>query len=161
MFIGFTGKAFDTHKEGHLKLGESMEIRDYRLEYVDFKPTEDANKIVWQATMKVYKDGNFVKTIYPNKHFYKVQEQPTTEVVLRSTLLEDLYVVLAQPNEDQSAVFKVYINPLVNLVWIAGLIVTLGTFIILLPDDHGKKKRISGKKDSAARRQTGVAEVAS
>ncbi|MFQ5772033.1 MAG: heme lyase CcmF/NrfE family subunit, partial [bacterium] len=142
MFVGFTGKAFDAEKESHLKVGESMQIRGYTLEYLDFKTLEDANKVVWQAKMDVYKNGKQVKTIYPNKHYYKVQDQPTTEVVLRSTLLEDLYVVLAQPNEDKSAIFKVYINPLINFVWIAGLIVTLGTFVILLPDrkDRGKRK---------------------
>ena len=67
-------------------------------------------------------------------------------MVLRSTLKEDLYVVLAQPNEDQSAVFKVYINPLINLVWFAGLIVTLGTFIILLPDPKEKRKGVIEQK---------------
>ncbi|MFQ5603247.1 MAG: heme lyase CcmF/NrfE family subunit [bacterium] len=139
MFVGFTGKAFDTEKDAHLQLGESMEIRGYRLEYLDFTTLQDANKVVWQAKMDVYKHGKKVKTIYPNKHYYRVQEQPTTEVVLRSTLLEDLYVVLAQPNEDKSAVFKVYINPLINLVWLSGLIITLGTFIILLPDKRERK----------------------
>jgi len=141
LFVGFTGKAFDAEKEAHLQIGESMQIRGYRLEYLDFKVLEDANKQVWQAKMDVYKDGEKVKTIYPNKHFYLVQEQPTTEVVLRSTLLEDLYVVLAQPNEDRSAIFKVYINPLVNFVWLAGLIVTLGTFVILLPDHRERRKK--------------------
>lgn len=134
MFVGFTGKAFDAEKEQHLRLGESMHVRNYTLKYVDFRTLQDPNKIVWQAEMQVYEDGDLVKTIYPNKHYYLVQQQPTTEVVLRSTLKEDLYVVLAQPNEDRSAVFKAYINPLVNLVWLSGLIVTLGTVIILLPD---------------------------
>ncbi|MFQ5648714.1 MAG: heme lyase CcmF/NrfE family subunit [bacterium] len=143
LFVGFTGKAFDTEKESHLKKDESMQIRDYTLTYLGLETLQDENKIVWQATMDVYKGGQKVKTIYPNKHYYPVQEQPTTEVVLRSTLLEDLYVVLAQPNEDESAVFKVYINPLVNLVWIAGFIITLGTFVILLPD--GKEKKRSRK----------------
>jgi cytochrome c-type biogenesis protein CcmF len=140
LFLGFTGKAFDTEKESHLKIGESMQIRNYTLTYVDSRELEDANKIVWQATMDVYQNGRKVKTIHPNKHYYKVQEQPTTEVVLRSTLKEDLYVVLAQPNEDGSAVFKVFINPLVNLVWSAGLIVTIGTIIILLPDRREKSR---------------------
>ena len=117
---------------------------------------------IWRGTFRAGKGINAtcrIKTIYPNKHFYKVQEQPTTEVVLRSTLLEDLYVVLAQPNEDQSAIFKVYINPLVNLVWIAGLIVTLGTFIILLPDEHGVKKRTT-KKSGASKQKPAAAGVA-
>lgn len=142
MFLGFTGKAFDAEKEAHLKIGESMQIRNYTLTYLDLQTLEDPNKIVWQAKMDVYVDGKKVKTIYPNKHFYKVQEQPTTEVVLRSTLKEDLYVVLAQPNQDNSAIFKVFINPLVNLVWGAGLIVTLGTIIILLPDRKEKAKKV-------------------
>jgi cytochrome c-type biogenesis protein CcmF len=134
LFVGFTGKAFGTEKDSKLNIGESMAIRSYELTYLDTKIEEDANKIVWQAKMEVSKNGKKVGTIYPNKHYYKIQEQPTTEVVLRSTLLEDLYVVLAQPNEDKSAIFKVYINPLVNLVWIAGLIVTIGTVVILLPN---------------------------
>ena len=141
LFVGFTGNAFDTEKESKLEIGESMEIRNYKLTYLDSKVQEDPNKIVWQAKMDVFKNGKMVNTIYPNKHFYKVQEQPTTEVVLHSTLLEDLYVVLAQPNEDKSAIFKVYVNPLVNFVWIAGFIVTLGTFIILLPDRRERSKR--------------------
>ncbi|MFQ5865297.1 MAG: heme lyase CcmF/NrfE family subunit, partial [bacterium] len=140
LFVGFTGKAFDTEKESRLNIGESMEIRNYELTYLDIGIQEDPNKIVWQAKMDVRKNGKKVKTIYPNRHYYKVQEQPTTEVVLRSTLLEDLYVVLAQPNQDRSAIFKVYINPLVNLVWIAGFIVTVGTFVILLPDRRERYK---------------------
>ncbi|RMD95026.1 MAG: heme lyase CcmF/NrfE family subunit, partial [Calditrichaeota bacterium] len=149
LFIGFTGQAFGTDSEAKLKFGESMNIRNYTLTYRDLRQLEDPNKIVWKAKMDVYKNGKKIDTIYPNKHFYKVQQQPTTEVVLHSTLLEDLYVVLVQPNEDNSALFKVYLNPLVNWVWIAGLIVTLGTFIILLPEEKGKapsRKQIAKKR---------------
>ncbi|PJF32988.1 MAG: cytochrome C biogenesis protein, partial [Phototrophicales bacterium] len=117
---------FDTEKEATLKPGESMQIRNYTLKYLGYQTLQDPNKVVWQATMDVYVDGNKVKTIYPNKHYYPVQQQPTTEVVLRSTLKEDLYVVLAQPNEDKSAIFKVYINPLIAFVWLSGLVVTVG-----------------------------------
>lgn len=163
MFVGFTGKAFDAQKEAHLNIGDKMQIRGYTLKHTSAKTHIDpgdhvwdgfefpnldsdefrtANRVVWQATMEVYKNDHKVATIYPNRHYYIVQEQPTTEVVLRSTLKEDLYVVLAQPNENDSAVFKVYINPLVNLVWLSGLIVTLGTFIILLPDRKVKSRKL-------------------
>ncbi len=153
LFVGFTGKAFDAEKEVHLQPGESTHLRNYTLQYKGFQTLEDENKVIWQATMDVYVDGDYVKTIFPNRHYYRVQEQPTTEVVLRSTLKEDLYVVLAQPNEDRSAVFKIYINPLVNLVWLSGLVVTLGTFIILLPDGplQSKTKRRPARAGTAAK----------
>lgn len=151
MFIGFTGKAFNSEKESHLKLRESMEIRGYTLKHLGITRLQDPNKIVWQATMEVYRDGKKINTIYPNKHYYRVQEQPTTEVVLHSTLLHDLYVVLAQPNEDRSAVYKVYFNPLVNLVWLSGLIIVIGTFVILLPDprETPRKRPRTGSGASA------------
>jgi len=76
MFVGFTGKAFDAQQESHLQVGESMEIRDYQLTYLGYNTSEDANKIVWQAEMEVFKNGKKVKTIYPNKHYYIVQEPP-------------------------------------------------------------------------------------
>jgi len=141
MFVGFTGKAFTVEKESLLKPGESMTIRGYELKFFETVTEEDANKVVWKSTMDVYKNGEMVKRIYPNRHYYKVQEQPTTEVVLRSTLQEDLYVVLAQPNDDGSAIFKVYINPLVNLVWLSGLLVAIGTFITLLPDEQLRNRK--------------------
>lgn len=158
LFIGFTGRAFHTEKEQHLKPGEAMQVRNYKLVYTNFSTMSDPNKIVWQAEMNVFKDGKRVDTIYPNKHFYRVQEQPTTEVVLHQTLLEDLYVVLAQPNEDKSAIFKVYINPLVNWVWIAGFIVVIGTFVILLPDPKVSGQKVSQREQKRRRPvQDGVA----
>ncbi|NIR47560.1 heme lyase CcmF/NrfE family subunit, partial [candidate division KSB1 bacterium] len=51
LFVGFTGKAFNTEKESRLEIGDSMQIRDYRLEYLDINTMQDPNKIVWQATM--------------------------------------------------------------------------------------------------------------
>jgi cytochrome c-type biogenesis protein CcmF len=148
IFVGFTGSAFNQETEGTLKIGESMSLKDYRVEYADFSAEEDANKIAWKAKLDVYKQDKFLGTIFPQRHFYKVQEQPTTEVALYSTLREDLYVILAQPNEDRSAIFKMYVNPLVQWVWIGGLVVVLGTFIILLPDsrDRGAGRALQPKR---------------
>jgi cytochrome c-type biogenesis protein CcmF len=83
----------------------------------------------------VKRDGEILETIYPQKHFYLVQQQPTTEVALFSNLREDLYVVFGEINDSTGeAVFKAYLNPLVQWIWIGGLILTLGTWITLMPD---------------------------
>jgi len=54
-----------------------------------------------------------------------------TEVALRSTPAEDLYLILGGVNEDGSASIQAYINPLVSLVWLGGLIMVCGTLIAL------------------------------
>ncbi len=56
-------------------------------------------------------------------------------VALRSTLAEDLYVIYEGKNPDtDKPIIKVFINPLMNWIWIGVLIVVLGTFVALVPN---------------------------
>ena len=57
-----------------------------------------------------------------------------TEVAIRSTLLEDLYVILIGWDEDGTTAFKVLVNPLVNWIWIGGVVFVLGGLIAFWPD---------------------------
>jgi cytochrome c-type biogenesis protein CcmF len=135
IFMGITGSAFNKEADGRLKKGESFKLRNYEMIYEGFRHLEDDHKQVEEATMVVKHDGKVLETIYPQKHFYKVQQQPTTEVALFSNWREDLYVVLGEVNQTTGeAVFKAYLNPLIQWIWIGGLILTLGTWITLLPD---------------------------
>jgi cytochrome c-type biogenesis protein CcmF len=135
IFMGITGSAFNKEAEGRLQKGESFKLRNYEMVYQDFRHLRDANKTVDETTMIVKRDGQVLDTIYPQKHFYLVQQQPTTEVALFTNWREDLYVVLGEMNESTGeAVFKAYLNPLIQWIWIGGLILTLGTWITLLPE---------------------------
>ena len=78
----------------------------------------------------------------PEKSLYQGQDQATSEVAIRTTLKEDLYVILAGYDEE-SATFKVLVNPLVIWLWIGGGIMTLGTIIVMLPDRKKRKNILS------------------
>jgi cytochrome c-type biogenesis protein CcmF len=76
------------------------------------------------------------------RRLYPASEQQTSEVALRSTLREDLYVVLAGFSSDgKRAIVHVYLNPLVSWVWIGGLVFILGTLICLLPSKHERQRQ--------------------
>ncbi len=142
IFLGVTGKAFTEEAEKQLMPGEALKLRNYELVYQDTKQFEDPNKVVTESSMVVKRDGKILDTIYPQKHFYIVQQQPTTEVALFSNLREDLYVVLGeyQP-QTNAATFHVYLNPLINWLWIGGMVLTIGTLITLLPDARERTGR--------------------
>jgi len=84
----------------------------------------------------VFEDGKRLGTMYPARWFYrKHEQQPTTEVAIRRTPAEDLYLVMpAYELKDQSMSLQVVINPLVNWIWFGFGILVLGTGIALLPD---------------------------
>ena len=84
--------------------------------------------------LSVFVDGRQIDTLRPEKRFYKKPKQPTTEVANRSTLREDLYVVLGSYKpKSQLATILVYVNPLVVWIWLGGLVMACGTAIAVWP----------------------------
>jgi cytochrome c-type biogenesis protein CcmF len=72
-----------------------------------------------------------------------------TEVAIRSTLLEDLYVILIGWEEDGTTAFKVLVNPLVSWIWIGGGVLILGGLFAFWP---GRQKGLAPDKTKTRRR---------
>jgi cytochrome c-type biogenesis protein CcmF len=62
-----------------------------------------------------------------------MQDQPASIPSVYSTLREDLYVTLTAVEADGSATIKLYRNPLVNWIWIGGVIFVLGSLAVMWP----------------------------
>jgi cytochrome c-type biogenesis protein CcmF len=140
LFVGITGSsAFKVEKVQTLKKGESFTVKDYRLELVSVDSYPTQNKYITSATLAVYRGGKKIGSLRPEKNFYTNQEQTLTEVALRSTLKEDLYVILTQYSEDGSATFKVVISPLIMWMWLGGVILVAGTILAMWP---GKREKL-------------------
>ena len=77
--------------------------------------------------------GN-ISTLYPEKRLYFAQNQPTTEVALRTSPLEDLYIIMAGFEPSKTVTLKVFVNPLVFWMWMGGLVLVLGTIIAIWPE---------------------------
>ena len=70
----------------------------------------------------------------PERRFYNASQQTSTIVAIHSTLARDLYVVFEGRNpETDKPIIKVFLNPLVNWIWIGVGIVIFGTGIALVP----------------------------
>ncbi|MEE2638743.1 MAG: cytochrome c-type biogenesis CcmF C-terminal domain-containing protein, partial [Acidobacteriota bacterium] len=88
------------------------------------------------AHMTVFEDENELGQLFPARwFFFKHESEPTTEVAMRRTIADDLYIVLAGYElSDQAASFQVTVNPLVNWIWFGFTVLALGTGIALLPE---------------------------
>ena len=140
LFVGFTGKAFTVEKEFVLEYGESFQLDDYTFTYEALAHSEDANKTVDAAAVTLSQAGEFLSTMIPERHFYKSFEQGTTEVSIFSRLREDIYLILVGYSQGgQSAKFQVYLNPLVNWVWIGGVVFVLGSLWAMWPTARDRR----------------------
>lgn len=132
-FIGATGKAFVQETKAVLKAGESAQVGDYTLTFRGISTYTDRNRLVIAAPLEVTKGGKPIGILTPEKRRYGNSDQLTTEAAIRSTLIEDLFVVLGDI-EGERAGFKFIINPLMVWLWISGFVITVGTMVAVWPD---------------------------
>lgn len=144
IFAGIAGSSsYSTETQKHLKVGESIEIRDYTLAYKGLKAVEASDiKTRIIADFVATKDKQYIWTARPEKKFYKGQKQPTSEISLYSTWKEDLYVVLADFQEDESVTVKVHVNPMVSWLWYGQWIIAFGTVICMWPDRQEQRRSL-------------------
>jgi cytochrome c-type biogenesis protein CcmF len=136
ILLGFGGMGFNQETQVPLKAGEDVKIGRYTLRNTSLKVSDDGQKQMVTAYLAVFVDGKQIDTLYPAKWFFRKHEQePTTEVAIRRTLAEDLYVTLGGYEVGaQVANLEIHVNPLVNWVWMGFGILALGTGIALLPE---------------------------
>ena len=136
MFLGFAGSGYKQEQQVLLSPGESMEIGRFEVRHDRLSESDDGQKQMITAHMTVLRDGEEAGALYPARWFYRKHEtEPTTEVAMRRSISEDLYVTLATYDlGDQSAAFQVTVNPLVNWIWLGFALLAFGTGIALLPE---------------------------
>jgi cytochrome c-type biogenesis protein CcmF len=136
MFFGFAGEGFKNETEVPLKPGQETSVGHFTIRHDALRVTADAQKQMITGHVTVFQDGRQIGTMTPARWFYEKRvEEPTTEVAIRRAVGEDLYIVLGGFEvADQSAVYKINVNPLVNWVWFGLGIMVIGSIISMLPE---------------------------
>ena len=144
--IGVAGSsAFDTVAEAKLARGDALRIGDYTLVYRSLDERASANATEIRATLDVRRGDRALGTVQAGKNAYTIEDQVSNEVGIRSDRLtgEDLFVIAEQIDPDGSIYFRVFVKPLVNLIWLAGLVFLIGSLITLWPDRREQRRLVS------------------
>jgi cytochrome c-type biogenesis protein CcmF len=140
--IGIGG--FGTTREPRRALapGATMRIGAYDVTYLGSAQRRSANALEMRARFDVARNGKPLGVISAGKNRYFAEQQTSNEVAIRSDWLrgEDLFVIVGKFNNDGSIFVKVLINPLVNLIWLAGLVFVGGSLIAMWPDAREQRR---------------------
>jgi cytochrome c-type biogenesis protein CcmF len=153
LFAGIAGsQSYSDDVEKNLNVGERFQLRGYDFIYEKLLVKEEnSTKTRVIAQLGIERDGKRVWTGMPEKEFYKGQKQPVSEVDLISTLKEDVYMILADFNPDNSsATLKVYVKPMVKWMWLGGWVIAFGTMICVWPDRLEARRRVERLKRQEA-----------
>jgi cytochrome c-type biogenesis protein CcmF len=143
MALGIIGiEIFQTETQATVPQGGQISLGPYSVKFDSLAvfDTIDGRNVA-RAVVSVYKDGKFVGELYPRRDYYNEAQQSMTIAGIRSTMENDLYIILVdwQPLSTTGATFKVYDNPLVNWLWLGGLVFILGAVVAAWPDREPEK----------------------
>ncbi|AKF10657.1 cytochrome c-type biogenesis CcmF C-terminal domain-containing protein [Sandaracinus amylolyticus] len=158
-YVGFTGAAYDVEREAALRPGGTMEVRGYTFRYDGWREEVDLNKrMVFGDVTALDSSGRELATLAPGKFVYRSHpEMPTSEVAIRTTPLEDMYVILSTIDPETSrATLRVIVRPFVWWIWFGGAILLLGVFVAAFPS----VKEILGESEERSRAPRAAAATA-
>src|SRR5512138_1101908 len=150
MAIGILGiEIFQVETQGRISEGQSLDLQNYTVTYRQLASWDDQPKGVnyTRAVVDVYKNGIYLGELHPRKDYYFDSQQNMTIPGERATLRDDLYVLLIdwEPADASGATFKIFVNPLVNWLWIGSLVFLAGIIIAAWPEKETERVPVKAR----------------
>lgn len=118
-------------KDVAMTANDSVLVQGYHFDLTAFDDIKGANYDATQATIAIKKDEAIIGTLYPQKRNYVVTMMPMTEVGLKASLWQDVYVALGDPIDDKTWAVRIYIKPMVRFIWLGALVMALGALLAM------------------------------
>lgn len=131
MVIGFAGAAFKTERHVELRPGAVTGVGSYDITYTDLERDVTPEKRMFAAHLSIARDGDVLGTLVPQRNFHVAQRQWQSEVAIRTTPIEDLYLVITSFDRDGTASLRAFVNPLTWWIWIGAGLMASGMIFIL------------------------------
>ena len=113
------------------KENDQASIAGFDLSLKKVERLQGPNYSLERATIQIEKNGVHITEIFPERRFYPVQQMPTTEAAIHTTLWADIYVSLGEGTRNQGWTLRLWYNPLVSWIWSGCLIMVIGGLLSL------------------------------
>ena len=128
--------------------GDSVTVAGYEFRFMSLRPIKGPNFNADRATFDVYKSGEFVTSLLPEKRTYFSQQNPMTEAGIDPGLFRDLYLAMGEPLEGDAWAIRVQYKPFIRWIWLGPLLMAFGGMLSV------SDKRYRAKKSARIRTAT-------
>ena len=113
-----------------MKPGETFQHAGYDVGMRTVEQLAGPNFEAQQATFDVSVRGRPLTTLVTQRRFYPIREQFTTSAGIRTNLISNIYITIAEQSEKGWQV-RFYSHPFVPWIWLGTLTMALGGFVSL------------------------------
>jgi cytochrome c-type biogenesis protein CcmF len=141
MIAGITGSsAWRTELITTLAVGDTAQVRDFSLTLQAVENGRGPNYTFERGTFLLTDSDGAVTVLYPERRFFPIAGQTTTEAAIKTTLLADFYAALGEsgrtPETANQWTVRFFINPMVPWLWLGALVMVGGGFLSLSDRRH-------------------------
>jgi cytochrome c-type biogenesis protein CcmF len=134
--LGIAGSmTYSVERQATMSLKEQLNVGPYRVQFEGLNGVQQPTHFRVEGSFRVFHQGTEWGVLSPALKFFPTQQSPVGRAVHRSSLGEDLYLILSGFSEldKNQATLKVLVRPLVVWIWIGGFVIALGTLLAILP----------------------------
>jgi len=128
--VAFSGP-YQKGVERELAVGQSVEVAGYTVTLRDVHEKSSPAMARLVAELEIRKGDKILGVLSPERRMYRGYEQPFAEVEVLPSLGEEIFSVLLGVDRDDHAMVKVNVNPLVNWIWIGGVVFCIAPLFLL------------------------------
>ena len=136
---GVIGSTFQTAREVTLSPGQAATVGRYTLRYGGVGTFAEPGLVGVRAAVEVAVGGRLLGELQPDRRVFSGWEnQPVTGVAILTTRpwLDDVYVLMTGLDNANRATLRVFVNPLVSLLWAGGALFLLAVAALSWPREH-------------------------
>lgn len=149
---------YEQERDVRMLPGDRVSMAGYDFEFTGVKPFDGPNYTADIGVFDVFKDGEKIVHLEPEKRFYPVQRTTMTEAGIHATITRDLFIALGEPLGDGAWAVRLYIKPFVIWIWAGAFIMALGG-AISIADKRYRLAKVARKQQQPKPATSNSAEV--
>ena len=127
LLIGVALTSYFAQEKSVLLLpGQSTDLGNYHFELNGSSEITGPNFIGDRVDITVYKGGEYLEMLYPERRVYLASGTPSTEMAIDAGFLRDLFITLGEEKETGAWSMTIYIKPFVRWIWLGSIFMALG-----------------------------------
>jgi cytochrome c-type biogenesis protein CcmF len=135
LLCGITGSSvFATQRLVTLASGEAVAVGEYTVRFDGLSQSTRGGALSIGAHLRAFEGRRDLGAFVARRNLFLTSQESTTDVALRSTPRDDLYVILAGWTQDGRATLRLLVNPMIMWMWAGGLVLTLGAAVAMIPE---------------------------
>ena len=142
---------YSEHRDLRMQVGHKVSLNHYDFVLEELRKVQGPNYIADEARIRVYRDGELLREMLPQKRRYLTTGDTMTEVALDPGLFRDLYVAMGEALSGDAWAMRVHVKPFVRWIWLGALLMALGS-VLAVAD---KRYRSARRAETAAVGVTG------